>query len=199
MTLFEKMLSNDYKIHRYNYNEGKIVFHEKDYCDKLGFVLEGELKLVHYSYEGKAIILGALKKGDFFGDFLIFSSHPYYPGDLISVTKTKIAMIKRDDLIKYLQEDSKLQEFYLQQLSEKALTLNMHNKLLGLPTLRERIILYLENYSTKTEKKKVYTPSKTDLAMYLNVQRPSLSRELKNMKDEGIIDYDRNYIWFLNP
>jgi Mn-dependent DtxR family transcriptional regulator len=36
--------------------------------------------------------------------------------------------------------------------------------------------------------------SKEDLAMKLNIPRPSLSRELIKLKEQGIIDYNKNYI-----
>ena len=33
---------------------------------------------------------------------------------------------------------------------------------------------------------------RNELAEYLNVSRPSLSRELVNMQDEGLIEFHRN-------
>ena len=40
--------------------------------------------------------------------------------------------------------------------------------------------------------------SKKEWADKLGVQRPSLSRELIKMKEEGIIDYDKDTISILN-
>ena len=40
--------------------------------------------------------------------------------------------------------------------------------------------------------------SKKDWADKLGVQRPSLSRELINMKKDGLIDYDRSKIIILD-
>ncbi|HSQ33719.1 MAG TPA: helix-turn-helix domain-containing protein, partial [Peptostreptococcaceae bacterium] len=36
--------------------------------------------------------------------------------------------------------------------------------------------------------------SKQRLSEYLGIPRPSLSRELMNMKNDGLIDYDRNIV-----
>ncbi len=36
--------------------------------------------------------------------------------------------------------------------------------------------------------------SRKKMAELLNIPRPSLSRELTNMRDEGIIDFDKNII-----
>lgn len=40
--------------------------------------------------------------------------------------------------------------------------------------------------------------TKEKIAESLGITRPSLSRELINMKDEGLIDYSRNYIKILD-
>jgi CRP-like cAMP-binding protein len=40
--------------------------------------------------------------------------------------------------------------------------------------------------------------SKQQFAEYIGVQRPSLSRELINMRDEGLIEFDRKTITILD-
>ena len=40
--------------------------------------------------------------------------------------------------------------------------------------------------------------SKKSLSEYFGVQRPSLSRELINMKKDNLIDYDKNIIKILD-
>ena len=200
MYLFEKIISN--KIGKYKlftYEQGNIIYKEKDLCDRIGIIIEGKLTLVHHSFTGKEIVLGTLQRGDLFGDFLIFSSNPYYPGDLMSKQTSKVLFIPKEKLINELKEDFDFQYFYYSQLSEKALKLNIHNKILNLSSLREKIIVYLEINSSKLEKRKVYIPSKTEFASYLNIQRPSLSRELKSMKEDKIIDFDKKHIWLLKP
>ena len=188
---------NKYSIKNVSYESNKIIYQEKDQCNQVGIVREGKIELIHYSYEGRLIQLGQLEKGDIFGDFLIYSSHPYFPGILKSKTKSVIAFIPKKELTRMLQLDDDFRNYYLRQLSEKAFKLNIHNKILSLSSLREKIVLYLENNISTLEKNRVYVSSKTKLSEYFNVQRPSLSRELKRMKNEKIIDYNRHYIWFL--
>ena len=45
--------------------------------------------------------------------------------------------------------------------------------------------------------KTIYYSSKEKLALYLNIPRPSLSRELANMAKDNIIKYDRKSITLL--
>jgi DNA-binding FadR family transcriptional regulator len=62
-------------------------------------------------------------------------------------------------------------------------------------SLREKIITFLEEQILKQHSNTIsLNMSKTNLAMIFGVERTSLSRELQKMKNESIIDFDRNTI-----
>ncbi len=181
-------------VQRYKTNE--IIYQEMDFCDSLGIILSGEVKLTHFTQEGKEIVLATLSENHLFGDFLIFSSDPYFPGHLIATKESRVVFINKNNVQYLIKHYPPFNVYFLSQLSDKAVHLNMHNKLLNLSNLREKITFYLEKNHSKLKNHKVFIHNKTRFAQYLNVQRPSLSRELSAMKKSKIIDYDRNYIWF---
>jgi CRP-like cAMP-binding protein len=75
-------------------------------------------------------------------------------------------------------------------VSDKALLLNRKVEYLTLKSLREKIAAYLLEQSKKTGTTTFMLPfTRHELADYLNVARPSLSRELGRMKAEGLIDF----------
>lgn len=80
-------------------------------------------------------------------------------------------------------------------LSEKVLILNNKIKSLSLKTVKQKVVDYIlqECISQKTNSIKL-KGSKEDLALYLGIPRPSLSRELIKLRDEGLIDFDRHFI-----
>lgn len=173
------------------YHKGMIIYYEHDVCDRLGVIISGQVRLVHYTNDGEERVLANLKSGDIFGDVLIHSSMPFYPGHLIASIKTEIAFIDMNKLDELLGKNQDFRICYLKQLSEKALNYNLHNKLLMQKSLREKIMMWL-SYQRQD---KVKIESKEQLANFFNVQRPSLSRELGLMKREGLVDYDRHYIY----
>ncbi len=179
------------------YKSNEIISQEMDFCNNLGIILEGEVKLVHFTHDGKEIVLASLSENQLFGDFLLFSSDPYFPGHLIATKESRVVFIDKENVQCLLKHYAPFNEYFLNQLSDKAVNLNMHNKLLNLSNLREKIVFYLEKEQARLKKHKVLMHNKTRFAQYLNVQRPSLSRELKAMKQSKIIDYDRTYIWFI--
>ena len=58
-------------------------------------------------------------------------------------------------------------------------------------SLREKILAYLSLEAQKAGSMKVTVPlSRSEMADYLCTNRSALSRELANMKKDGILDYD---------
>jgi CRP-like cAMP-binding protein len=84
---------------------------------------------------------------------------------------------------------------YIKSLSMNSQGMNRKITMLTQKTLRENIMDYLKQQSILQDSSKIVLPfSKKELADYLGVQRPSLFRELKKLKDEGIIEIDNRTI-----
>ena len=77
----------------------------------------------------------------------------------------------------------------LRLISDSAIELNEHIKLLSHKTIRGKIcyLLYSEYLKTGKLTFKIET-TKTDLAAFLNIERPSLSYEIKKLIEDGIIE-----------
>ncbi|MDY0023292.1 MAG: Crp/Fnr family transcriptional regulator [Candidatus Izemoplasmatales bacterium] len=180
------------------YPKDAIVYHENDICDKIGYIVKGELNLIHFTSDGSERILARLKENQIFGDFLINSQNNRYPANLVSVKDSEIVFMNKETMNYLLIQNYEFRTFYLQELSDKALNLNKYNKILIQPNLREKIMMYLHQEKLSINSKQIPIKSKEYLANYLNVARPSLSRELALMKKDGLIDYDRDYITILS-
>lgn len=61
------------------------------------------------------------------------------------------------------------------------------------PSMREKILAYLSMLSQRQGSRYVKSPlTRTGLAEYLSVNRSSMTRELSAMRDEGLIDFDKD-------
>ena len=78
---------------------GEILFHENDKCTSIGIVISGEISISSITFEGNEIIYNTLKHGDIFGNNLIFSKESFYRGNVTSLVNSKIALIKKEDLL----------------------------------------------------------------------------------------------------
>ena len=60
-------------------------------------------------------------------------------------------------------------------------------------TLRSKILAYLEQEARNQGSRQFTIPfNRTDLANYLDADRSALTRELARMKEEGLVDYNKN-------
>ncbi|MFP4077621.1 MAG: Crp/Fnr family transcriptional regulator [Candidatus Izemoplasmataceae bacterium] len=197
-----KTIFNDPDIRQYMslacvYSPRDIIVYEGDPCHSIGFIAYGDIELVHYDQEGRSLRLATLNKHEIFGDFLIHADRPFYPGDLVAKEESAVFFLSRDNLDYLIDNHKRFRSFYLNYLSKKALEFSLDNKMLRLHTLRERILFYIEKHRASPTRKRIDIESKEALAKTLNVQRPSLSRELAKMKKEGLIAYDRHSITLL--
>jgi CRP-like cAMP-binding protein len=134
-----------------------------------------------------------LNKNDTFGEFLLFSNNPTYLGDIIANPNTKIGFIKKQDLLTLLK-DPIILENYLCMLSKKSMANQEKIKIYSQNNIEDRILFYLFEESKKTNSKIIKIKSKENLALLLNIPRPSLSRSLIKLKEKSLIDYDKHSI-----
>lgn len=190
---------NTESIYVKEYSKGTIIFSEGEECSSIGIIINGNVSVQNITISGKSSIINTLVKGNTFGELLLFADNHFYPANIISDTYSVVAYISKDNFIKYLRDNSEMYIGFLKHLSNNFLMVNDRIKLLNKKTIRERIACYI--YAKYKVNKNVIVSlnvSKTELAHYIGVERPSLMRELSNMKNEGIIDYNRKEIVILN-
>ncbi len=181
------------------YTKGEVLFFEGDVCEHLGIVTEGSVELQTIFPTGKVITHLEMKAPSVFGEALIYGSHNNYPVTVIASSKCRVLLVDREKLIHGLTHHPILLSNFLELLSQKLFMMNDKIKLLSLDTIRKKLsMFFLGEY--KRQKSTMLTISLTqkELAEHLAIQRPSLSRELLKMKEEGVIDYYKDSIKLLS-
>lgn len=175
------------------YEANTLIFHEGDECKSVGILLKGQLTISTMTALDNEYIINILNSNDIFGDTLLFSEKTLYLGDGIVTQDSTILFISKELLLEMFKEEKFLLNF-LQLVSQKSLDLRNRLKLFSHKNISERILFYLESERKKINSKQIPIKSKETLAKILNIPRPSLSRELINLKKKKIIDYNRHYI-----
>ena len=84
---------------------------------------------------------------------------------------------------------------YVQLLSVNSQGMNQKIAMFTQKTLRENLMDYLQSLSIEQNSTTVLLPmSKKQLSDYLGVQRQSMFRELKRMREEGLIEIDNRRV-----
>ena len=168
-------------------SKGTTLFLENDKCSSIGIVINGQVSIVSYLNDGKEIIYNVLKENEIFGNNLIFSSDPYYKGNIITNEDSLIAMVSKKHLCEILSSNNKFMIEYLRISSDFAKKLNNNIKLLSIDSVEERFLFYLHEHQNKIEYSSI-----SSLASLIYVERETLSRLIsKLLKQNKIIKKDK--------
>ena len=147
----------------------------------------------------KIIHVSSFEKGHIFGEVIAFSDVNLYPATVISSTSSKVMFISKDNFIKFCTSHQDFLEMFLNDLTNKIFVLNKSITNLTFNSIRQKICNFImTEYKLQNSRTIKLKMTKEKIAESLGVTRPSLSRELINMKEIGLIDYSRSYIEILN-
>lgn len=181
------------------YKKGEIIANEEDECTSLGFVLDGTVEIQRIYLSGKQIILKRLSNGDVFGEALVFSKKSNYPSTVMAFSECNILYINRSDILKLCTMDERVLGNFMSALSNKIFMLNSKIKSIAFKSIKHKVINYiLEQVKLQRSKTIKLKESKEEIAAAMGIPRPSLSRELMNLRDLNYIEFDRNIITILN-
>lgn len=192
-------ISEKIRFYKTIYKKGDIIAHEEDECTSIGLILEGSVQIERIYSNGNGIILQTLRKGNVFGEALVFSSFRSYPATVVAAENCEILFIKRSEMLNLCLSEERILENFTALLSDKIFMLNAKVKSISFKSLKERVINFIIEKSREQNSLNIKLKgSKEAIAQYLGMPRPSFSRELIKLRDEGIISFDRNSIKILD-
>lgn len=170
------------------YTKGATLNNHKDICATLDIVLSGRFVTYSLAENGSAMQVFEFSKGQMFGANLLFGDNHAYPFTVYCEVEGQILHVTKDTVSDFLHHHDFAMAFIV-MLSQNSQRLNQRMRMGIHKTLRENLLEYFYQQARLQGANTIVLPiSKKQLADYLGVQRPSLFRELKKLKDEGIIE-----------
>ena len=181
------------------YNKNEVIFNEDDECKSLALIFSGNAEILRLYSNGKYIVLSRLFEGDVFGEALVFSKKKSYPATVMALSECRVLFINKDDVLIICSYEEMVLENFMSLLSDKVFILNSKIKSISFKTLRQKVISYILN-EVKQQKSNyiMLNSTKEDISALLGIPRPSLSRELINLRNMSYIEFDRRTIKVLD-
>lgn len=180
------------------YNKGATVYNCSESCDFLDVVLSGNIIAYSLADNGSATTVFEFGQGSILGANLLFAEINKYPLNIYCLSDCVLAHIDKAAVKKLLHNYGFVME-YIKSLSRNSRGLNKKISMYSQKTLRDNIMDYLKVQSEIQNSNTIsLQSSKKELADYFGVQRPSLFRELKRMKNEGIIEVKNRTITIIH-
>ncbi len=176
--------------------KGNSVLHlEGETCTKLEVLISGEVVVDRIDPDGGILSISRFREEDVLGASLLFASDPNYILTVSTVKDTELLEFSKESVLHLCNTHPQFLEMVLQMISNHASLLGKKLKNHVERSLRDKIMSYLKLQQQRQGSDIIQLlESKKALAERFGVQRTSLSRELKKMKDDGMIDYDAKTI-----
>lgn len=180
-----------------HYSKGEYLSFEQENVKNVGIVLKGVVHMIQEDIWGGRSILTRITPGQLFGETFACGNDTMASASFCAAEHTKVLLLPFRHV---LHTCSRSCGFHHQIIENMVTLLAGKNKSLmeklqvvSQKSLREKILAYLSLEAQKQESTYFEVPlGRMDLANYLCADRSALTRELANMKSEGILDYDRN-------
>lgn len=171
------------------YNKDEYIFFEGDTPKYLYILQSGEVQVERSFANGRQIIVNRfVKKGTVFAEVYVYLNERSFDYSCVTTTGAEVLHLPRTILNSEKGPVAQALAWnMLTILSEKAFFLNQKLIIQSATSLRQKIGIYL--LSLEKNRDHFELPlNREEWAAYLGVTRPSLSRELMKMQDEGILE-----------
>ena len=158
----------------------------------VGVLAEGAAVIERIDQQGSRTILERLESGGVFGEMLMFEN---VAGDSITVvaeTACRVWFMAADQVTKRCEKacthHSVLVQNMLRLISEKAQSLSERVDVLSRRSIREKLLCYFRQLAEKAGGDTFTLPfSLSTLADYIATDRSAMMRELKRLREEGVV------------
>lgn len=182
-----------------SFSPEEIIAFEGDDCKELGFILEGQINIEKMFSSGKTAYINSFSPGNIFGEAILFSKKHEYPATITAIKKSTIMFLTRQHIQRIMATNDFVFNNFTNLLSDRILMLSKRVSFLSLDSIKKKLAFFLLDYSKLNNSNEfIVREDRQKMSEILNVTRPSLSRELSNFKDEGIIDYNKNTFTILS-
>lgn len=182
------------KVH---YEKDTVIFLEEETIRHVGIVLSGAVHMIKEDIWGNKTILVHIRAGELFGETFICSHAEQSKVTFMTAEPSEILFLPFYRILHTCSHScmhhQKLMDNMITLIANKNLQLIEKIEITSKKTLREKILCYLSIQSQKAGSMYFEIPlGRVALAEYLCADRSALTRELNRMKEEKIIDFDKN-------
>lgn len=186
----EKLLKS-LESHLFHFPKNNSIFSVFEQENNIGILLKGYIQIIRLDSNGNRIIMEEIGDNEVFGSFMLSFKNAEY--EIIAKEDTDIVVLEYEQILRNQDFNKKYYSQFLQNMLtisfQKLKEKNERIEILTKKTIRNKLLEYFNIVSSKYGSKYIYLPFNfTDLADYLAIDRSAMSRELKNLKEEGFIE-----------
>jgi CRP/FNR family transcriptional regulator len=175
-----------------SFNRNEVILYEEDANEFMYIILDGEVKVIQSTEDGKEIILALHRTGDFFGELSLIDGKTA-PASVIATRRSSLAIISKNSFSYLISNQpnvlNKLLIILCSRFRESLGTIQMLNFSNALHRIKILFIMLSEKYGIEENGLKVLNIKLThqNMAEMTGMTRETVTRVLDKLQKDGEI------------
>lgn len=180
-----------------NFKKGEYVLRQGEHLSDIIVLVEGSLHVQKDDYWGNRSLLNQIDVGEMFGEAYVAPASGGVLNDVIAVNDSTVILF---DVRRILTTCPTACRFHAMVVKNMFFAISEKNRQLvqklghmSKRSTREKLISYLSEEAKRSNSPNFTIPfNRQQLADFLSVDRSAMSNELCKMRDEGLIEFEKN-------
>lgn len=179
------------------YKKSEHIYRQGDNIRKIAVPVEGSIIIQNYDYWGNRSIINMIGTGEMFGEAYAAPDSGVMTNDVIAAEDCTVMFFDINRILTVCSSACRFHTTVVQNLvfalSEKNRKLMQKLGHMSKRTTREKLISYLSEQARKNSSGSFSIPfNRQQLADFLSVDRSAMSNELCRLRDDGLIEFEKN-------
>jgi CRP-like cAMP-binding protein/CheY-like chemotaxis protein len=193
---FEKLIEN--RPVRF-YKKKDVLFLEGQTPNDLFYIVGGSVKTFKLNYDGKELITGIHRAGDFLGYVSLLEDKPYIDS-AEAMEDIRILIVPKFDFLTMVYSSNDFAKKFIRLLSNNIEEMESRLLQIAYLSVRQRVAnaLLKINEQLDPDSKAIINTTRKDIANIVGTATESLNRTLADFKDEGLIEISGDGLKIIN-
>ncbi len=179
------------------YKKGEYVLRQGEHLSDIIVLVDGNLHIQKDDYWGNRSILGQISVGEMFGEAYVTPESGAVLNDVVALEDSVVVYFDVKKIITTCSSACRFHATVVQNMffaiSEKNRKLVQKLAHMSKRSTREKLISYLSEEAKRKNSSSFTIPfNRQQLADFLSVDRSAMSNELCKMRDEGLLEFQKN-------
>lgn len=183
------------------YEKGAHIIHKGSIGDHLAFVLTGRAQAVDFTEDGKEVGFSILEPGDYFGELSIIDGEPR-SASVVAIERSLLAFLPRLQALPLIYNNPLVAERVIKRMAASIRSATMQQSILSIPRAFKRVYAVLERFMRENPGGLVAIermPTQQEIAIMSNTSRETVSRSIRALMDEGVVERDGRRLIIRKP
>ena len=193
-----------FRMRRGRYEPGESICTYGGHSGEVGVLLRGAAEVVRFDGAGNRTILERLETGGVFGEPLAFTTDLGDCVEVVSDGSSAVLFMEYDHIMKRCAKacahHSKLVQNMFRLVADQTQRLSRRVEVLSRRSIRDKLLCYFRLCCLEAGGREFTLPfTLSALADYISTDRSAMMRELRKMRQEGLVAVDGRRVSVLTP